>query len=302
LSNRTRCASLVVIVAFALCACGGRTPLFDDTLGDGGSPSPADGAVDAPWGDGPHIQPDAPIVQSDGPPPPQSDAGPPIGVIPCGTDSCNATTQECCVARTGTASCIDKGGQCQGSTVTCAGPQDCQSSAPVCCAVPTGGNRGVSCTAQQSCQGYVVCRGDADCSGGQQCCGSGDVRGVTVTYCDDPGNCNPTDVGIACGSQTCSPPGQVCCVTSSGLSCTAPNGCQGARIACSGPQDCSGGTPVCCGTLNGGTNSGTTCVANGACGSSTTGGTVVCQSDGDCPNNLTCQPLSVAGLTLGICR
>jgi hypothetical protein len=299
--NGARCAFFVLILGLALGACGGRTPPFDDSLGDGGSPSPADGAADAPRGDG-SSQHDGAPAQSDGPPPLQSDAGPPVGVIPCGIESCNAASQECCATRSNGSSCIDKGTQCQGSTLTCAGPQDCQSSAPVCCAVPSGASRGVSCTTRQACQDLVVCRGSADCPGGQQCCGSGDVRGVTVTYCDDPANCSPTDVGIACGSQTCAPPGEVCCVTSAGPSCTAPNGCQGARLACSGPQDCSGTTPVCCGTLNGGSSSGTTCVATGACGNTTTGGSVVCQSSGDCPNTQTCQPLNVAGLSLGICR
>jgi hypothetical protein len=190
LSHDARRALLVLPLCLALCACGGRSGPFAEFLGDGGSA--ADAAADALVGDAPARDAPRPsdggLVQSDGAPPASDAAPPPTGVIPCGTQSCNATSQDCCSARNGT-SCINKGSQCSGTLVACAGPQDCQTSAPVCCIAIGATTGSVTCTTRRACQGAVACRENADCSGGQQCCGTGTVRGVPVVFCDDPASC-----------------------------------------------------------------------------------------------------------------
>jgi hypothetical protein len=224
--------------------------------------------------------------------PPPSDGSTP-GIIECGTTTCNAATQQCCVTWQG-ASCIAKGAQCQGIVATCDGPEDCNPG-QICCGRTWGQNRGLTCTAPNACNnGERVCHLDADCVSGERCCNETTIAGYTVLTCAPAADCPniyPTP-GVPCGGSTCYSP-QLCCVTYSGtMSCTTASGCSnGLPVRCDGPEDCGGGTPVCCGGLS----SGTSCVGTGACSSGSTGG-VVCHTSADCPNGQTCYDVPYAGL------
>ena len=92
---------------------------------------------------------------------------------------------------------------------------------------------------------------------------------------------------VDCGDETCTLPGEVCCVSLSGLSCTAEGSCTGFGSApgyCDGPDDCTAGD-ACCVTFSLGGRNGAYCEPG--CGD---GSFYLCGSDSDCPTSETCIP------------
>jgi hypothetical protein len=307
-----RTSLLAVVLVLGLVGCGGRTPAntgdgdagttadgpyqLDDAgqivYDDAGNPIPAQQDAAPGQDDGGHPNQDAPVVQQD--------TGATPGVIQCGQTTCDADTQQCCVSGGGgggSAACIGLGEDCQGLEIACDGPEDCtDSTAPICCARFGGGGSGVTCT--DDCQGQTLCRVDGDCGGGEKCCGSGSFGSISATWCEleeDCPNTNPTQ-GVPCGNTSCDAP-QICCVTFSGATCTAADGCdQGLALACDGPEDCSNGD-VCCGDIGMG-GGGSECLPAGDCEGGGMGSGVLCHSDADCQNNERCNDVPMVDVRI----
>lgn len=149
-----------------LVACG------DD--GGGGDDAPA---IDASTSDVPDANPG---------PTPDADptAGPDASVgVACGEAFCDST-QECCVQQGG-ATCV-AGGTCQGTTISCDGPEDCPQVGQVCCLDFGGqGGGGAECTAPDACD-TPTCETADDCPDpGQECCAFGPVM-VCSAQCPGP--------------------------------------------------------------------------------------------------------------------
>jgi hypothetical protein len=94
--------------------------------------------------------------------------------VECGTMTCT-TGMECCTTfanQMASYSCITAGGNCQGVTAECDGPEDCPTTGDVCCGHfgGGGGGNGVQCdTAGQGC--LELCHTATDCSmTGAMCC------------------------------------------------------------------------------------------------------------------------------------
>lgn len=110
---------------------------------------------------------------------------------------------------------------------------------------------------------------------------------------------NPGDGGIACGSSTCDPATQTCCLTFSGgggsAKCIDKGGtCSGATIDCTNAAACPVGE-ICCANRDPTGGFSATCTAD--CG----GGTQLCATDAECkrPGDV-CRP--AFGGTAHICR
>jgi hypothetical protein len=139
------------------------------TGGNGGSPE--DGSAPSVP---PLNSPDATSVTS---PPPAADASSPLpgatsaqtGTIQCGQTTCAAATEDCCLSFQG-ATCVPRGGACQGATLECTGSNNC--SIGVCCGSFGGGGGGAAgTTCEPACSGRQVqlCATDQECPEGEQC-------------------------------------------------------------------------------------------------------------------------------------
>ncbi len=89
--------------------------------------------------------------------------------ITCGMATCDPTTQECCVSRTGAACAAI--GQCTGLNLSCTGTDNC-TGGDVCCVTFGGGLPSSSC--QPSCAGgpgggIQLCTGNQDCTPPRTC-------------------------------------------------------------------------------------------------------------------------------------
>ncbi len=100
------------------------------------------------------------------------DGGPPSTSVPCGTATCNNTTQECCYSAGGAGSCVAVG-MCRGLSLTCTSSVNCVTG-DVCCAQLGGGGGGASC--QPTCPGaggpgggYQLCATSSECPAGETC-------------------------------------------------------------------------------------------------------------------------------------
>mgnify|MGYP001814510530 CR=1 FL=1 len=108
---------------------------------------------------------------------------------------------------------------------------------------------------------------------------------------------------VGCGEGTSCMNPQVCCVSLSGLACTAASACSGGLSAagnCDGPEDCSGGQ-ACCVAFSFTSESGTFCRDGGGCPS---GENELCTRDADCSGSgATCVGCVAPGSSLvyGIC-
>ncbi len=172
-------------VASVVVACGGAISTIPDeaetapgaTGGTATSPTaPPNGtATSTPPGTGqpppsPTNPPPPPLV--DGGPRP-SDAGvirPDTGAPPtisCGTTSCNASTQACCVTQAG-GSCIAKGAPCQGGTLACSSKASC-TGANVCCGEFSGTSGSATCKPSCGAMGIQLCAVDAECTAPATC-------------------------------------------------------------------------------------------------------------------------------------
>ncbi|MBI2395639.1 MAG: hypothetical protein HYV09_39100 [Deltaproteobacteria bacterium] len=138
---------VVVVAAFG---CGTRTIADVAAVDDA---APLDGELDAAGGDA--------VVVDTAPAP-----------ITCGTASCDAATQECClaIAGGGSMSCTAKGACSGGVTLACTRSADC-ASGEVCCFRATGGtSAGAKCQADCTGRGAIrLCTTDADCATGERC-------------------------------------------------------------------------------------------------------------------------------------
>ena len=124
------------------------------------------------------------------------------GFLICGTQTCAAGTQQCClgVGGTGTldASCASSGGSCAGVSLRCDEPADCAGSPGLdtCCfgllstssasgaggSLASGVTLGSRCESRGSCAGLgqlILCRKDSDCGPGAEVC----CPGVGVPTC-----------------------------------------------------------------------------------------------------------------------
>ena len=127
-------ASAMFVVALAGGACGGSSTSSDQTPDAGIDSSsnvpPHDGAAPPPSDSGSH---------TDGPPVNSPDANPSTGTLTCGSDTCNASTQVCCITGLNQQSCVAQG-TCTGATVACNGPANCQNGDKCCGAFVGGGS------------------------------------------------------------------------------------------------------------------------------------------------------------------
>jgi hypothetical protein len=167
---------ILFLLVVCTAACGGRTTLDDLTDGDASVIGPDGGVIGKDSGP---IQVDAqppppPPPPEDGgpPPPPPIDAGPPPAPIQCGTASCNAQTQVCCVTFNGqnvTETCTPQG-QCSGASLSCTSAASC-TNGEVCCATLSQQQQSAQC--QTKCQGGFqnpqLCATSAECPQGTTC-------------------------------------------------------------------------------------------------------------------------------------
>jgi hypothetical protein len=92
--------------------------------------------------------------------------------IECGSTTCDAAREVCCVGDGNAKSCIAKGGACGGAVVACGGRSNC-GTGEVCCLNLTTAS--AACTAD-ACTGQkqlIFCRTDADCRDGMKCVATG---------------------------------------------------------------------------------------------------------------------------------
>jgi hypothetical protein len=106
---------------------------------------------------------------------------------------------------------------------------------------------------------------------------------------------------IRCGDAVCSLGSEVCCVEpGSSALCTALNDCPYEMFECSSALNCGDGTNyVCCdfgGEAFGGP--GSSCGAESPSYCTALGGVVLCTSDSECPNGMTCTPSPIAGMRM----
>jgi hypothetical protein len=150
--------------------------------GDNGDDAPAIDAAAAPDSD-PNRPDGNPDIPDAGPASP--DAG--AGAVLCGAESCDLTTQECCVEQGGggAGTCVDTG-TCTGQAFQCDGAEDCPTVGEVCCFGAGNPQDPVSeCVAAASCE-TPTCDTAADCADPttDQCCAIG-----TVMVCVDAPVC-----------------------------------------------------------------------------------------------------------------
>jgi len=89
------------------------------------------------------------------------------GTVKCGSETCNAATQECCAGTSGL-KCLDKG-KCGGGTVVpCSDPSSCPGG-EVCCAQRDGFSLKVACQATCTGGGFTLCSSDTDCKSPDKC-------------------------------------------------------------------------------------------------------------------------------------
>ena len=122
------------------------------------------------------------------------------------------------------------------------------------------------------------------------------TRDATVTSSLDAG----VDQ-IRCGDAVCSVGSEVCCVDpGSSALCTALNDCPYEMFECSSARSCGDGpNHLCC--MNGGVfgplgGPGSLCGAQSASDCTALGGVVLCASDSECPDGMTCTPSPFAGM------
>jgi hypothetical protein len=177
--------SLLALGAIVLFACGGddeRLPpgaadaaatvdapaTADAIAGDGDAGDNGDAGDDGDAGDGDAGNGDGDAGNGDG------DAGngeEPEPGITCGTDTCDPSVQECCVAQNGMSQECVASGTCQSTTIGCDGPEDCQGN-DSCCGTFAAGSVSTGCDAQSSCQ-FVLCNTSDDCPvSSPMCCSS----------------------------------------------------------------------------------------------------------------------------------
>lgn len=152
--------------------------------GGGADAGPDATASDAPSGDG-YV---APILDACSPI--EGGAACNAGAVPCGTKSCTAGTQFCCINDGGT-TCDPveggmpppMGGYCAGATKAyCYEAANCPNNELCCGFVGTGG--GYATTCQPTCSGNAVqfCHGSAECGSNGPCVGQM-CNGVFVETC-----------------------------------------------------------------------------------------------------------------------
>jgi hypothetical protein len=119
------------------------------------------------------------------------------------------------------------------------------------------------------------------------------TRDATVTSSLDAG----VDQ-IRCGDAVCSSGSEVCCVDpGSSALCTALNDCPYEMFECSSALSCGDGpNHVCClgGAFGPFDGPGSWCGAESPSDCTTLGGVVICASDSECPNGMTCTPSPIA--------
>ena len=189
--------SCLVIAVLAL-ACGGRTPLEGSDYitsgggggGDGGIVPGEDGSVIID--DASTIGPDASLVDtgvigvdaSTVPDGTTIDVGVIDAVvdtgsgIACGAQSCDPTSQECCLTFGGMGgeTCVPTG-SCPGLALACTGPETCMNG-DVCCITFQGGAPGSAC--MPMCQGGPrLCQTDQDCTPRRPHCVAGPLGLMT---------------------------------------------------------------------------------------------------------------------------
>jgi hypothetical protein len=121
---------------------------------------------------------DAPITDAGGDARMDAPADSGGGGITCGTTSCNATTQACCVPTTGGApSCIAKADSCAGGKLACTAPDTC-GGGQKCCLGTAGTLSGSTCKASCTITEDQLCDSDSDCTGGDTCKNLGGSPGL----------------------------------------------------------------------------------------------------------------------------
>jgi hypothetical protein len=103
-----------------------------------------------------------------------------------------------------------------------------------------------------------------------------------------PPDASPPPQPIQCGTSSCDPNTQVCCVTFNGQNvnetCTAQGQCSGAALACTNAASCPP-NEVCCATL-------TQQQQSSQCQAQCQGGfqhPQLCSTDAECPQGMTCK-------------
>lgn len=156
-----------------LVACGGRTELGGETLGEDGGIIPTDGSVsDSPNSRDVTVS-DGPILPDVAPPP--FDSGPPVGPpIQCGMTTCNSADQVCCLTfmgMTGGASCTAPTA-CMGIPLACSSAIDCPMG-EVCCGSFGGMGAPPGSRCRPMCMGGFnnpqLCASSAECPTGLTC-------------------------------------------------------------------------------------------------------------------------------------
>jgi hypothetical protein len=163
----------LVFACSLILGCGSRT-LDDDpflqALADGGAKAESgdEGGTTTPDGGG--LGSDDGVVEID--------AGPPVSTsIACGSATCDATTQECCVSfgggggGAGSAKCTAKGACTGGVALPCTGPSNCEAG-QVCCLSAGGPGSTPSAKCAPTCTGrnnLILCSSDADCVAPSTC-------------------------------------------------------------------------------------------------------------------------------------
>ncbi len=240
--------------------------------------------------------------------------------VSCGMQSCDITTNYCCVGLQGSSCQVDPCGGFS-ATQTCDGPEDCQNNQVCCVGFPSGSACFDGCNATQE----RLCHLDSECPSGQACALCTYPGNSEIRLCSSEGrlpagalSCEPlspqdpnmqqggmmmemnTETGMAgvvnCGASSCDLSANVCCVGFNGQECIAGNRCDFAVAQiCDGTEDC-GLNQVCCMTFGLGLSF--SCTPN-QCGGFDT---KLCSSQDQCADGEVCKNcLYPSNVRLGVC-
>lgn len=83
----------------------------------------------------------------------------------CGTTTCDAATQDCCISGSWQGTCAAKG-SCTTGVLSCSGSASC-SGGQICCATVATDGRPTAACAAGPCPAYQLCARPSECTGGQ---------------------------------------------------------------------------------------------------------------------------------------
>ena len=122
------------------------------------------------------------------------------GRTACGTTTCDAATQDCCISGSWQGTCAAKG-SCTSGALSCSSSASC-SGGQICCATVATDGRPTAACAAAPCPSFQLCARPAECTGGQPCTG--------MIFPGSPAVCDRCAAVTCNTSQLCCPSSGIC--------------------------------------------------------------------------------------------